>query len=267
MIKIRCGIAALAFLFGAADATAQQTVEIRPHSAVYSLSLLEASVGEVSSIDGSLEATLTRTCDEWISALDMAMYARAGGAQMFELTGVSTYREALDGTRFEFEAENRLNGEDVGSSAGTAVMTPGEGGIVTYTVPEGVSFDLPATTEFPYASVRDMVQAFWVDGERIRTYFYFDGGEDGVLRATDLVAGAPEPVPDGIEDPDGLLTGEPLRIVTTFFSPEGGDNTPVGTVIGDMLPTGVLTRMTIEVGFMTIVAHLRAVDANQAPVC
>lgn len=267
-MKLRNGIAALVLGMAISlPAVAQEAPQLIPHRAVYSLGLLEASVGEVTSMEGILTFDVTQTCTSWDSEGEMTLRINIGGAQSTELVNTTILRESLDGTALQFESSTEMDGSVIEATGGIAQQGDGEEGVIRYTMPRSETVAMPAETLFPTAAAQATLRDFFNGGERISTYFYFDGRPDGAVRATDLAAGTAAAVPAELEDQDGLLAGEPIRLVTTFFSIQGGDSIPGSTIIGDMLPSGVMSQLVLEVGFIKMIGTLQEVSAHDLPDC
>lgn len=267
MLKSITGSLALLCCVGLTSSALAETPELASHSARYRLSLLEAKIGEVSMLDGVMSFHVIRGCDAWTlqSSLDMA--AGQPDGQNFQMAVEHQSREALDGSWLEFDTSFNANGGVQERYAGRAERAADGGVTAQFDYPEKASITLPAEVVFPIQAVEQTVAAFWDGKKRLVNYLYFDGSELDMAKATDLLAGTPDPLMDGAEDPDHLTQGDSRRIVTTLFDSSQTDSEPRSTYISDTLPNGVITRLTIDMGFMVVEARLVEVVAIAKPKC
>ena len=116
--------------------------------------------------------------------------------------------------------------------------------------------------------MRSNLNAAWGQNQVLMNYIYFDGSELSAWRGTDLVAGTPDPLDADAQDPDSMTQiGQAKRIVSTLYDLTHTDAEPITTYISDTLPNGVITRLTIDLGFMVAEARLVEVLANPEPDC
>ena len=236
-----------------------------PHTAYYEMSLLETRVGDVTSVDGAMRLEITPACDAWTVSNEMHMRSGNGDGAGVELRVLHKGREATSGEALDFETTVYANGQLTDQIKGSATRDATGRGEAVFDLPEPITLPLPAGTVFPLGALDASIEAFFKQNKRLTNYLYFDGSEAGVDRGTDLVAGTPEPVEADQQDPDNLLTGAPRRIVTTMFDMSQTDAEPRSTYIGDMMPNGILTRLTIDLGFILVEARLSRVSENPLP--
>ncbi len=253
---------------GFLSAASAQTYAVTPHSARYTLSLLETRMGEISMLDGVLTFDIVKSCEEWTvqSSLDLISGNPEGG--VFKLVLDHQATESLDGTRLAFETRTEVNDQVLDVYQGRAEVDMEGRGEAQFVLPKEATVPLPKGTTFPMMAMARNLQAIWGEGQRHVTYIYFDGSELSAWRGSDLVAGKPDPIDDTAQDPDGMAqTEDARRIVTTLFDLSQTDSEPQTTIITDTLPNGVITRLTIDVGFMVAEARLSEILEVSAPVC
>lgn len=268
----RFAIAAVLYLAAAPAWADSDLPRITPHKAVYSIGLLESEMGEVGQVDGAMAIELAKSCDDgWTVSTELRMATGSGDTPAMRLEIVTVDTESLDGRRFTFDSEVRVNGETTERIVGEAALNEDGAGSVTFESPIEGTKPLPNGTLFPINAFRNSLDAVWVRDEKLINYLYFDGSMPEPLRATDIVAGVAEPLPEGLKDPDGLTAGltsqDARRIVTTVFDMSRTDAEPQTTYIGDGLPNGILTRLTIDLGFMVTEARLVELSALNDPDC
>ena len=126
-MRFRNGIVAIVLgLVVSLPAAAQEAPQLIPHRAVYSLGLLEASVGEVTSMEGTLTFDLRQSCSSWDSEGEMTLLINIGGAMSTELVNTTTLRESFDGTALQFESSTEMDGSIIEATAGIARQENGQ---------------------------------------------------------------------------------------------------------------------------------------------
>ena len=261
-------IAALSLLsaFSAQQSAQAQEYPVLPHSARYSITLVEAKVGEVTMLDGDLSIDLIKGCTNWTlqSHFNLAAGNQDGAGFVLVMNQAAT--ESLDGRRFEFKTNVVVNDAPEETYQGIATLKEDGRGEAEFTLPEQKNVRLPEGTLFPINAMRTNLNAAWGAQQGLMNYIYFDGSELSAWRATDLVAGTPEPLDAQAQDPDGITKiGQPKRIVTTLFDLTNTDAEPISTYISDILPNGIVTRLTMDLGFLVAEARLVEVLAIPEP--
>jgi hypothetical protein len=246
---------------------AGQEVSITPHSARYIIQLLETRMGDIASADGAMEISLSRDCDAWTLTTALSLSSAQQDGASFDLRVDSDSREALDGRWFEFDSQVVVGGQVQEAYRGRAEIDADGRGEAVYERPREMSVALDQGTQFPIGATSKSLTALFEEGARISNYVLFDGSGETAIRATDLVAGTPDPTLDGLSDPDGLTTTIAKRVVTTFFDMTRTDSEPTMTYIVDILPNGVTTRLTIDLGFMVTEARLIEITLNEPDAC
>lgn len=246
---------------------AEEPVTLVPYTARYSLHLLETRVGDIASVNGGMDISVIRGCEAWTSQNHLTMSGGAAENPSIEVDAESMIREDIEGRWMEFESTVRVGGELTETIRGRAELDADGQGTATFKKPREVSFPLPKGTSFPISATRESIRQIWQNGAKLVTYLMFDGESPSPMRGTDILAGQPEPIQGGIDDPDNLVQGDLRRVVTTLFEFAETDSEPETTYIVDMLPNGVATRLTVDMGFMVVESRLIDITAVPAPKC
>lgn len=260
-------IAALIILTVSPIAATAQDKTVVPHTARYDVGLLEARMGDIAAANGTMEIELTRGCDAWALNTELTLNTNQADGTGFDLGVVSASQEAVDGTWYTFDSRVYVGGQLQEVHQGRAELDETGRGEAVFEQPQNMVLPLEAGTTFPIAATLKSLGSLFNDGARIANYVIFDGSGPTALRATDIVAGTPAPTLEGLSDPADLTEGTAKRIVTTFFDMSRTDSEPVLTYIVDMLPNGLTTRLTIDLGFMVTEARLIDVVANEPAPC
>ncbi|MDW3204507.1 MAG: DUF1849 family protein [Alphaproteobacteria bacterium] len=249
------------------SAAAAEPVRLVPYTATYSLHLLETRVGDIAAVDGSMDISVIRGCEAWTSQNQLTMSGGAIDNPSIEVDAESMIREDLEGRWMEFESSVRVGGNLQEAISGRAELDEDGRGTATFKKPREVSFPLPKGTTFPITAARDAIDRIWNDGARLVNYLMFDGESPSPMRGTDIVAGTPDPISRSLDDPDKLVQGDLRRIVTTLFEFSDTDSEPQTTYIVDMLPNGIASRLTVDMGFMVVESRLIEITAVPEPNC
>lgn len=236
-----------------------------PHLAFYDINLLETRMGDITQVDGSMKVSITAQCDAWTIQSDLAMASGNGAGLGVELRVVHESKETVDRTSLEFETEVYVNGSQTELIKGVATRDATGKGEAVFDHPQRTVVPLPSGTVFPLDSVDRSMTEFFEQNTRLLNYLYFDGSEPAVDRVTDLLAGEANVIQPDQDDPDALLTQAPKRIVSTLFELNQADSEPQSTFISDIMPNGILTRLTIDLGFILVEARLNSVEARPSP--
>ncbi len=129
-------------------------------------------------------------------------------------------------------------------------------------------FVLPPPTLMPVAAIDHLIQrlqanaatfpALMFDGEVIGDAFLIDVTEQD--RAA-LRAGRPA------DQPVAMPAGKSWPVFMTFTRGRQQDQRPLFTVSALVFDNGVLDRLTIETGLLSVTADLQALEMRTAPVC
>ena len=133
-------------------------------------------------------------------------------------------------------------------------------------MPEQKTSPLPPDTLFPIAAFR-WTAGQWERGKRSTNYVLFDGTGPDPVRVFEILTGTvamPDPLPEGDIQ---LLTGKAWRTSGSFHAYEGSGAEPLTTLIQNVLPNGVATELSLDIGFADVMLHLRRVRALIEPKC
>ena len=238
---------------------------VAPHVALYEVNLLETRMGGVTRVEGAMSLSITAACDAWTVESDLGLIFGNAENEGAKLRVQHKGRESVSGETFEFRTDVYTNDSLSEIIRGEAKRGSDGHGEAFFTMPEEKTLPLPAETEFPLSALSKSLGAFFEQNQRLINYVYFDGTDMGVDRATDLLAGTPEPIQTDQQDPDGLLSAEALRVVTTMFDFSKTDAEPNSTFVGDLMANGVVARLTIDLGFILVEARLSEVKATPLP--
>ena len=258
-----------AFLFCALCAPAAAGADMRPHRALYDLSLGAAREGsELAALSGRMALEWADACDGWTVSqnIRMAIVDRGGSAFRNDISFTSF--EAKDGGELRFAMRWAGAGGPEREYVGRAEAGPA-GGRVAFAVPDGESLDLPPGTLFPTAHLFLVAEAA-KRGERALSRTVFGGtGPDSLNEVTAFIGAE---IPPGEGDGNGAafpdLAG--LRswpVSMAYFPLRSPEPEPDFEVAYRLFANGVATDLFLDYGGFAMRAALAEVEFPPPPVC
>lgn len=258
-----------AFLFCALCAPAAAGADMRPHRALYDLSLGAAREGsELAALSGRMALEWADACDGWTVSqnIRMAIVDRGGSAFRNDISFTSF--EAKDGGELRFAMRWAGAGGPEREYVGRAEAGPA-GGRVAFAVPDGASLDLPPGTLFPTAHLFLVAEAA-KRGERALSRTVFGGtGPDSLNEVTAFIGAK---IPPGEGDGNGAafpdLAG--LRswpVSMAYFPLRSPEPEPDFEVAYRLFANGVATDLFLDYGGFAMRAALAEVEFPPPPVC
>ena len=247
-----------------ARADAPRGAELAPHRATYQLSLaqsrLEMPLAEVS---GVMTLSLAAGCEAWTLRQDLELRAVAENGQVVAPRILGEWTESLDGKRLTFSHRVERDGAVLRDVAGGGVMFDQQrGGAATFTRPSPIDVRLRRGTLFPVSATRQLVDVVG-RGVSNHQFFLFDGGSDsGSYTAVHVLAGHPIPLSvEPVGDLD-LIKTPAWRARTSLFAPKSlPSDPPVNETETQTHSNGVVSRMVLSLGALTVLAELREIEA------
>ena len=244
-------------------------------------------------------------CDGWLAAHKFDLhYDYADAPSMRVNSNFSTF-ESYDGRTMTFASKRaragsvfeKLRGEAQLNTPAKSNDTKNSGGAAVYTLPEGLTFDLPAGTLFPMGHTLAVFDAMR-DNKKFLYASVFDGSDDEGPVDINTFIGAPKPLPKnlavsikGEKNIDKTLVNDNPRAIRLAFFPkenvghnantsdknnapqnkdesESDDITARGGAAEyemDMLmhDNGVISQMVIEYERFTVRQSLRALEKTE----
>jgi hypothetical protein len=235
------------------------------HRAVYTMNLGTARSGS-STVDarGVMYLEWAEACDGWTVAqrVKLTLYATQGG----EIDTDSNYSswEAKDGVSYRFTVRNLRNGKVTEEFRGDARLDgPGRSGKAVFTMPAGLTFDLPEGSMFPTEHMARLIEAAQA-GERRLSRVMFDGASvDGPLEVNAIIGAQSGPT-----EPVSALTNSPSWPVRMAFFPiQSQQAEPEYEVAVKLHDNGVANHFLLDYGDFTVVAELEKMEALPKPKC
>jgi EipB-like len=254
---------AAALLCPLSTVSAAAWAQVQPHRAEYALRLgASANAPRI----GTAVYDLSQDCAGWHLKRDIETEVALTTSWRMSLSSKMEGEEQRNGFRFStVQSQNGSQREMRGRVQRKDGETRAE--IVTAGSPPN-QFVLPPPTLMPVAAIDHLIHqlqanaasfpALMFDGEVIGDAFLIDVTEQdrAALRA-------PRPA----DEPVVLPAGKSWPVFMTFTRGREQDQRPLFTVSALVFDNGVLDRLTVETGLLSVTADLQALEMRAAPVC
>ncbi|MBM3468031.1 MAG: DUF1849 family protein [Alphaproteobacteria bacterium] len=235
--------------------------KLLPHRAKYAISLDKNFNDEdIADAKGQMTIQLAKVGDGWAieQKSTLHIYYKDGSAEQV-ITTLATY-ESLDGLKYSFTART-LRGEQEECISGEAILaSKGGAGIVTYQQPEESTIQLPVGTIFPTQHLINILTEAQ-KGKKVVSNIVFDGSSEThepVL--VDTVIGPSQDSKLALTNKELFPAQKvwPMRMGIYALDSSGPD--PDYEIMEDALPSGVISRMTLDYGTFKVSAVLNQVE-------
>lgn len=240
------------------------------HKALYNIEMTSRrSSSQVLNIHGQMYFALQPGCDAWTTDHRFNLYYEYADSPPMQITSAFTTYEPLDGQSFHFNSRRKRDGEAYQELRGAAQQDEKGHSHVTYTLPEGLAFDMAPGGLFPMAHTAAMMDAVKA-GHKVFNAVVFDGSdENGPIEVNAIMGKAAPPVaiPAGGAIESGLLSA-PARFVRMAFFPLEDDNPAPDYEMDVVLhDNGIISRMNVDYGEFSVSQNLVALQDIKAPAC
>ena len=236
--------------------------QVLPHRAEYALRLgVAANAPKI----GTAVQDLTLDCAGWHLKRDIATEIAVTASWKINVASKLEGEEARGGSAFRYRTLQTQNGAER-ETRGRVQRTGGEtrAEIVSPSGPE--EFVLPPPTLMPVAAMDHMIArlragaatfpALTFDAEVISDAFLVDVTELNAIRGA-------RPA----DRPVAMPAGKSWPVFMTFTRGRRQDQKPLFSVNALLFEAGVLDRLTVETGLVTVTADLQTLHMHKPPVC
>ena len=238
--------------------------QVLPHRAEYALRLgAAANAPKI----GTAVQDLTLDCAGWHLKRDITTEIAVTASWKINVASKLYGQEARGGGAFRFRTLQTQNGAER-ETRGRVQRTGGEtrAEIVSPSGPE--QFVLPPPTLMPVAAMDHMIErlragaatfpALTFDAEVISDAFLVDVTE---LKSGTIRGARPA------DRPVAMPTGRSWPVFMTFTRGRKQDQRPLFSVNALLFEAGVLDRLTVDTGLVTVTADLQSLHMHKPPVC
>lgn len=244
---------------------------LAPHKAVYDIEMTaRRSSSQVLNIHGQMYFALQPSCEAWSTDHRFNLYYEYADSPPMQITSDFTTYEPLDGKSFDFNSRRKRDGELYQELRGTALRDNDGLVHVTYTAPDGLTFEMPKEGLFPMAHTARMMDSIR-GGGKVYSAVVFDGSDEEGPIEINTIVGKPMTVSESMKaDPaiDQSLLNSPARKVRMAFFPVADDN-PAADYEMDIVvhDNGVISDMAVDYGEFSVSQKLVALEKVNAPAC
>ena len=259
-----CGAAGPAAAAGRLDGDIREGLV--PHKALYDIKMVARHSGsQVLDIKGQMTYEWKPSCEAWITDHHFKLdYDYTDNPPMEVISDFSTY-EAFDGKNFNFSSRRQRDGQLYEELRGSSTAAQ-----ASYSMPEGVTFDLAPGTLFPMAHTVETLERLKA-GDKFFNAVIFDGSDTEGPVEINAFLGKPVNAMAGITpspELDAALVNTPAwNVRMAFFplnKPEAGSDYEMSVVIHD---NGVISDMLVEYGDFSVTQKLAAVERLEPASC
>lgn len=258
MRKLVCFLAAFAAL-GAPGAGAQML----PHHAEYALRLgIAANAPRV----GTAIEDLTQDCGSWHLKRDIRTEIAITTSWKLSLVSRLDGEERRDGSDFRFRTVQSQNGAEH-ELRGRVRRTPKDvRADIDY--PSGPQqLVLPPPTLMPVAALNKVIERLRAGAASFPT-MTFDAeviGDAFLVDVDQLDPGVLRSPPPG--EPPVAVPGHSWPVFMSFTRGRDQQQRPLFTLKAQLFDSGILDRLTVETGLVTVTADLTALEVRKPPAC
>lgn len=244
---------------------------LAPHKALYDIDLVATRSGsQVINISGKMFYEWRPSCEAWITDHRFNLhYEYADSPGMTITSDFSTY-EPFDGTSFDFTSRRSRNGALYQELRGRAELNGDKGGAVTYTSPDGLTFDLSPGMMFPMRHTLGMIEKAKGGGRFFPAHVFDGSDEEGPVEISTFIgkpANALKVVQPG-KDLDMGLINTPAWNVRMAVFPDGSDEAQSDYEMSMVFhENGVISDMLIEYDDFSVSQRLVAIEELKGEPC
>ncbi len=252
------------FLVAALVAPQVAWAQMQPHRAEYALRLgAAANAPRI----GTAIQDLTLDCTGWHLKRDITSEIAVTSSWKLSVESKLDGEEQRSGNGFHYRAVQTQNGNER-ETRGKVQKAGGEtrAEIVSPSAPPA-QFILPSPTLMPVAAISHLV-----DRLRAKTVSFpalmFDAeviGDAFLIDVEQLDPGTLRKAPPA--DQPLTVPGQSWPVFMTFTRGRQQDQKPLFSVSAQVFETGVLDRLTVDTGLVTVAADLQKLEMHKAPAC
>ncbi len=239
------------------------TAQMQPHHAEYSLRL----GGAVNAPPiGTAVQDLSLDCAGWHLKRDISTEIALTSSWKLTLASKLEGEESRRGQAFRYRDLQIQNGSERETHG--RVERVGKQIRADIVSPDGpLQFVLPTSTLMPVSAIDYMIDRLRSGADAFPA-LTFDAeviGDAFLVDVTKTDAGIRPPRPD--EDPQVAPAGKSWPVSMTFTRGRQQQENPLFAVNALVFETGVLDRLSVDTGLVTVTADLKKLQMNKAPVC
>lgn len=246
---------------------------LQPHKAIYDIKMTANKSGsQLVNISGEMFYEWQHDCDAWITDNRFNLYYEYADTPTIKDTADFSTYEHFDGSRFEFNAQRKRNGQVYEEFRGYALPFDEEKkiGTAVYTLPEGLDYELPIGIQFPMQHTADLI-----DAAKNKVKFFnktvFDGSDEDGPVIINAFIGSPVNALSKIDptrnlDP-ALINTNAWLVHMAFFQLNSGESSADYEINLILHDNGIISDMTIDYYEFEISQKLIAIEEIEDQAC
>ena len=263
------GVAAVAPAVGlAATPVLGGEIQVQPHRAVYALELAGSrSNSTVIQADGRLEFEWEDACEGWTVTQRAKIEVGHSDGGVYDFGWSYSAWEAKDETAYRFFIRRLFGGEAEEEVKGRASLTPKDGGLATFELPEEREVALPRGTLFPSRHTIEVLEALQGGNMPLWREVFDGSGDEGIygVSAAEVQELAPGDA-RGFSSP--LLADQTSWFVQlAFFGMDETEALPEQEQGMRLYANGIADQMTFDYGDFSVSARLKELEALPPSGC
>lgn len=240
------------------------------HKALYDIDLVATRSGsQIINISGKMFYEWKPTCDAWITDHRFNLFYEYADSPGMKITSDFSTYESFDGKSFNFTSRRKRDGTLYQELRGNATVNE-ETGKATFTMPEGLSYDLSPNMMFPMGHTVEMVRQART-GKRFFTATVFDGSdEDGPIEINTFVgakANAMAEVKPSKNLDMTLLNTPAWKVRMAVFPTEKPEEHADYEMTMILHENGIISDMLIEYDDFSVTQKLIALEKLEGEKC
>lgn len=265
MLCSALSLAPLPALAGAADAMAKG---LAPHKALYDIDLIATHSGsQILNISGQMAYEWKPVCDAWVTDHKFKLFYEYADAPGMRITSDFSTYESYDGTMFNYTSRRQRDGKMYQEIRGNADIDA-KGGKATFTMPEGVKFDLAKGSLFPMGHTLEVIKNAEA-GNKFFAAQVFDGSdEEGPIEINTFIG---KPATSGAAKSakidSSLLNGKAWNMRMAVFQSKSDEEESDYEMDLVFHENGIISDMTIEYDDFSVSQKLVALEKLPAENC
>ena len=235
-----------------------------PHKALYDVKLISTKSGsQIINLDGQMLYEWQSSCDAWISNHQFnLLYEYADSPPMQITSDFSTY-ESFDGKSLDFTSQRKRDGQLFEEIRGQGILNDNKTGEATFSMPEGLVFDLPQGTVFPLRHTLNVLGQI-KSGKKFYTATILDGSDEDGPVEINVFIGKPANSMADIEPSanldTSLLNTKSWNVRLAFFPTIDPKPTADYEMSINFHENGVISDMEIEYEDFSVSQNLVALE-------
>lgn len=235
-----------------------------PHKALYDIQLASSKSGaQILNISGQMLYEWQPDCEAWISNHRFNLLYEYADSPAMRISSDFSIVEGFDGRSMQFISQRKRDGELFEELRGSGSLNEGNAGEAVFSLPAGLSFNLPQGSVFPMGHTLGVLDAIR-SGKKFYQTVIFDGSdEEGPVEVNAFIgkSRALESLTNKTLAEKSPLMQSPARNVRLAFFPLGDDSSAPDYEMNLVLhDNGVISDMLIEYDDFSVKQTLKAIE-------